>query len=120
MPGAGDIVVAGAWRSSSTAMDATLASVQVGTSVPARSAVPAEPARPAAPADTADKAVQLVAKPQRGETAVTVERDERSGHNIVSVVDAVTREVLIQVPPEAVRAVVEGLLEMVAERQQRR
>ena len=100
-------------------MDATFASVQVGTQVPARSAVPAETARPAAPADTADKPVQLVPKPRQGQTTVTVERDERSGHNIVSVVDAVTHEVLVQVPPAAVREVVEGLLEMVHERQER-
>ena len=97
-------------------MDATIASVQVGTPVPARSAVPTETARPAEQAGTADRTVTLVPKPRQGETAVTVEHDERSGHNIVSVVDAVTREVLVQVPPASVRAVVEGLLEMVQER----
>ena len=101
-------------------MDATIASVQVGTPVPARSAVPVETARPADQAGTAERPVVLVAKPRPGETAVTVEHDERSGHNIVSVVDAVTKEVLVQVPPANVRAVVEGLLEMVRERQERR
>jgi uncharacterized FlaG/YvyC family protein len=52
-------------------------------------------------------------------TSVTVEHDKQSGHDIVSIVDAVTREVLVQVPPAGVRAVVEGLLEMVHERQGR-
>ena|SRR5690242_15513230 len=98
-------------------MDATIASVQAGTTVPARSAVPVEPARPAVQAGTA---VELVARPRPGQTKVTVERDEHSGHSIVSVVDAVTREVLVQVPPASVRAVVEGLLEMVHERQEHR
>ena len=101
-------------------MDATLASVQVGTPVPARSAVPIETARPAAPVGTAAGASGSVPdEPVRHGTAVTVEHDKRSGHEIVSVVDAVTHEVLVQVPPAAVRAVVEGLLEMVQERQAR-
>ena len=100
-------------------MDATLASVQVGTPVPARSAVPVETARPAVPAGTAAGARgELEQTPTRHATAVTVEHDKRSGHDIVSVVDAVTHEVLVQVPPAAVREVVEGLLEMVHERQE--
>src|SRR6059058_5317974 len=101
-------------------MDATLASVQAGTTVPARSAVPVEPARPAGPAGTAAGAVGSAPEPPaRHATSVTVEHDKQSGHDIVSVVDAVTHEVLVQVPPAAVRAVVERLLEMVHERQER-
>jgi len=114
------MVVAGTRRSSSAVMDATFASVQVGTPVPARSVVPVEPARPADQAGTAARAEEpLVPGPRPTETTVTVEYDKRSGHNIVSVVDAVTREVLVQVPPAAVRATVAGLLEMVRERQER-
>ena len=101
-------------------MDATLASAQVGTPVPARSAVPAEPARSAEQAGAAGDRVELVARPRPGQTKVTVERDDRSGHDIVSVVDAVTHEVLVQIPPAAVRDVIEGLLELVHERQARR
>jgi hypothetical protein len=101
-------------------MDATIASVQVGTPVPARSAVPAQTAQPAEQAGAAVRGtVALVQKPKEGETAVTVEHDKRSGHHSVSVVDAVTREVLVLVRPAAVRAVVEGLLEMVEERRKR-
>ena len=99
-------------------MDATLASVQVGTTVPARSAVPVGTARPAVPAGPAAGAWEPEQPPAPHATAVTVEHDKRSGHDIVSVVDAITHEVLVQVPPAAVRAVVEGLLEMVHERQE--
>src|SRR4051812_13201043 len=100
-------------------MDANLASVQAGTKVPARSAVPVETARPAESAGAAGGVAGAAAGTSSHGTSVTVEHDEKSGHNIVSIVDAVTREVLVQVPPAAVRAVVEGLLEMVHERQER-
>jgi hypothetical protein len=88
-------------------MDVAPVPPQIGTPVPVRSAVPAETPR-------------STAVHEGRPTDVTLERDRDSGHVVVSIVDAVTKEVLIQVPPESVRATIAGLLEMVREEQERR
>jgi hypothetical protein len=89
-------------------MDVAAVTAQIGTPVPVRSVVPAE--TPQAPA---------VAR-QDNATDVKLEQDKDSGQVVVSIVDAVTKEVLVQVPPASVRATIAGLLEMVRERQERR
>ena len=87
-------------------MDVPHVSSQIGTPVPVRTVVPAETPH-SAPVHEGRR------------TDETLERDQDSGHVVVSIVDAVTKEILIQVPPASVRATIAGLLEMVRERQER-
>ena len=88
-------------------MDILPVSSQIGTPVPVRSVMPAE-------------TPQSTPVHEGRATDVTLDRDRNTGHVVVSIVDAVTKEILIQVPPESVRATIAGLLEMVRERQERR
>ena len=88
-------------------MDVTSVTSQIGTPAPVPTVVPAETPH-SAPVHEGRR------------TDVTLERDQDSGHVVVSIVDAVTKEVLVQVPPASVRATIAGLLEMVRHREARR
>jgi FlaG protein len=88
-------------------MDIASVDAQIGTPVPVRSVVRAE-----TPHSTPARAART--------TDVTLEQDKDSGQVVVSIVDAITKEVLVQVPPASVRATIAGLLELVRERQERR
>jgi predicted component of type VI protein secretion system len=87
-------------------MDVHAASSQIGTPVPVRSTAPAETPPPARPAAGEERL-----------TDVTLEQDRDSGLLVVSVVDADTKEILVQVPPASVRATIAGLLEIVRQRE---